>query len=94
MSKFKAFAYDNWNFTEMPKVVSETLENISGKGEKAVHQHFLLFPQCFPKFSFSGLLKLGIVGKLVKLVMFLLGCCVTIADFQWCYSKTMCCKAV
>ena len=28
-------------------------ENIVGKGENAGHQHFLLFPQCFQKASFS-----------------------------------------
>ena len=28
-----------------------TIENIVGKGENAGYQHFLLFPQCFQKFS-------------------------------------------
>ena len=37
------------------------VENIVGKGENAGHQHFLLFPQCFQKVYFSGLLKVGIV---------------------------------
>ena len=26
-------------------------ENVVGKGENAGYQHFLLFPQCFPKAS-------------------------------------------
>ena len=30
------------------------MENIEGKGENAAFQHFLLFPQCFQKASFSG----------------------------------------
>ena len=39
----------------------EWLENIVGKGENAGYQHFLLFPQYFPKASHSGLLKVEIV---------------------------------
>ena len=30
------------------------VENIVGKGENAVYQHFLLFPQCFQRPSVSG----------------------------------------
>ena len=30
-------------------------ENIVGKGENAGYQHFLLYPQCFQKTSYSGL---------------------------------------
>ena len=41
--------------------VFERVENIAGKGENAVFQYFLLFPQCFLKLSFSGLLKVEIV---------------------------------
>ena len=37
------------------------IENIVGKGENADNQHFLFFPQCFQKDSFSGSLKLGTV---------------------------------
>ena len=36
-------------------------ENIVGKGENAGHQHFLLFPQCFPKPSCLGSLKVRIM---------------------------------
>ena len=39
------------------------VENIVGQGENAGYQHFLLFPQCFQKPSFSGLLKSGLYGK-------------------------------
>ena len=37
------------------------MENNVGKGENAGYQHFLFFPQCFQKASFSRLLKGGIV---------------------------------
>ena len=33
----------------------ERIENIVEKGENAGNQHFLLFPQCFLKLSFSRL---------------------------------------
>ena len=38
-------------------------KNIEGKGENASYQHFLLFPQCFPKASYSGSLKVVMCGK-------------------------------
>ena len=37
------------------------VENIEGKGENAGYQHFLLFPQCFPKASCQRSLKPDIV---------------------------------
>ena len=37
------------------------VENTVVKGENAGYQNFLLYPQCFQKASFSGLLKVGIV---------------------------------
>ena len=36
-------------------------ENTVEKGENADYQHFLLFPQCFPKPTSLGSLKVGIV---------------------------------
>ena len=56
-SKFKAFVDDNINVTEKLKLVSGQVENIMGKGENAGYQHFLLFPQCFQKYSFSEVVK-------------------------------------
>ena len=50
--------------------VFDRVENIVGKGENAGYQHFILFPQCFSKPSFSGLLKL--YGIMLRL---LLSCC-------------------
>ena len=41
----------------------DRVENIVGKGENAGDQHFLLFPQCFQKASFSRSLKVGLCGK-------------------------------
>ena len=33
------------------------MENIVGKGENAGYQHFLLFPRCFQKVSYTGIVK-------------------------------------
>ena len=41
----------------------DSVENTVGKGENAGDQHFLLFPQCFPKPSSLGSLKVGMCGK-------------------------------
>ena len=48
-------------FAKMIISLSYRVENIEGKGENAGYQHFLLFPKCFQKPSFSGSLKVGIV---------------------------------
>ena len=48
--------------------VLDRVENIMGKRENAGYWHFLNFAQCSQKASFSGLLKVGIVWKRVKLV--------------------------
>ena len=47
------FSYDN-------------LENIVEKGENAGYQHFLLFPQCFQKVSYTRSLKVGNEWQNVK----------------------------
>ena len=60
-SKLKAFADDKINVTEKLKVLLERVENIVGKGENAGYQHFLLFPQCFQKDSYTGSFKVGVV---------------------------------
>ena len=46
--------------------VFDQVENIVGKGENAGFQHFLLFPQCFQKATFSLFLKVGIVWQNVN----------------------------
>ena len=53
-SKMKDFADDKMNVTQKLNFVLGRVENIVGKGENAGYQHFLLFPQCFQKLSFSG----------------------------------------
>ena len=58
--KLKALADDKIDVTEMMMSLSDRVENIVGKEENAGYQHFLLFPQCFLKPSFSRSLKVGI----------------------------------
>ena len=65
-SIFKALADDKINVTQNLKFVLGKVENILGKGENAGQKHFLLFPKCFQKPPFSGLLKVGIVWLRVK----------------------------
>ena len=60
-SKLKAGADDNFNMAEIFLLFSDRVKNTVGKGENADYLHFLLFPQCFPKPSLLGLLKVGIV---------------------------------
>ena len=60
-SKFKVFADDKINVNQKLKFTMGRVEHIAGKGENAGYQHFLLFPQCFQKASFSWSLKVGIV---------------------------------
>ena len=50
-TKSKAFADNKINVAQMMISVFDKVENIVGKGENAGYQHFLLFPQCFPKAS-------------------------------------------
>ena len=61
MTKLKAFADDKLKLAKMKIFLSDRAENTVGKGENAGYQHFLLFPQCFPKSYSLGSLKVGIV---------------------------------
>ena len=56
-SKLKACADDKINVACLIISVFDRVENIVGKGENAGNQHFLLFPKCVQKSSFSGALK-------------------------------------
>ena len=58
-SKLKAFADDKINVTKKLKFALGRVENIVGKGKNAGYQHFLFFPQCFQKATFSGALKVN-----------------------------------
>ena len=60
-SKLKAFAEDKRDDVKLMISVLDRVENTVGKGENAGYQHFLLFPQCFPKPSSLGFFKVGIV---------------------------------
>ena len=51
----KASADEKLKVVLMMKVVSDSIENIVGKGENACYQHFLLFPQCSPSGKKPGL---------------------------------------
>ena len=62
LSKLKAFGDDKINVTEKLKFIFARVEITVGKRENDVNQHFLVFPR-FSKPSFSGSLKVGIVGK-------------------------------
>ena len=57
VTKLKAFADNKINGTKEKKFVLERDQNIVGKG----YQHFSPFPQCFPKPSSLGSLKVGMV---------------------------------
>ena len=63
-SKLKALADNKLNATKELKFVLGREENILGKGENAGYQHFLLFPQCFQKSSFTEVS--GLCGKGLK----------------------------
>ena len=60
VTKLKAFADDKLNDAKMISLF-DRVENTVGKGENAGYQHFLLFPQCFPKPSSLESLKVSIV---------------------------------
>ena len=63
LSELKAFADDKLKVIQMAKLVLDKIENIVGKEENAGYQHFLLFPQCFPKTLSLGSFKVWIGGK-------------------------------
>ena len=66
LSKFKAFADDNSNMTKTGKFECDTVEHNMRKVENADFIHFLLFSQCFQKFSFYGSLKVGTIwGRVI-----------------------------
>ena len=57
VTKLKAFADDKLNVAKIMIFLFDRAENTVGKGENASYQHFLLFPQCFPKLSCLGVVK-------------------------------------
>ena len=65
-SKLKEFADDNFRFDRKGRKLSKWVENNVGKGEIALYEQFLLFPQCFQKACFPGVSK-GAVWEWVNL---------------------------
>ena len=65
-SKLKEFADDNFKVDKNGRKLSKRVENTVGKGEIARYAQFLLFPQCFQKACFPGVLKGVIVWEWVK----------------------------
>ena len=63
MTKLKAFADYKLTVAKMTISLSDRVENAGRKEENAGYQHFLLFPQCFPKPSSSGAIKSELFGK-------------------------------
>ena len=61
MAKLKAFADDIEHITQVMIFIFDMVENIVGKGETAVYQHFFPFLQCFQKAFLSRSVKVGIV---------------------------------
>ena len=70
-SEFKAFADDKIILTQKSKFVLGRVEKLMGKGGNGGYQHFLLFRQCFQKFSCPEVLKVGIVLQRVNKQQFL-----------------------
>ena len=60
VAKLKAFADNKLRVSKLTISLFDSVENTVGKGENAGLQHFLLFPQCIPKPSSLGSLKVGI----------------------------------
>ena len=61
MTKLKAFADNKLNVAKINISLCDRVENTVGKEENAGYQHFLLFPQCLPRPSSLGSLKVRIV---------------------------------
>ena len=61
ITKLKAFADNKVNIAKMTISLFDRVENTVGKGENAGNQHFLHFPQGFPKPFSIGSLNVRIV---------------------------------
>ena len=61
-TKLKAFRDDKFNIAKMTIFLVDRVGGTVGKGENAGHQHFVLFPQFFPKRS--SLVSLKDLSKL------------------------------
>ena len=66
LSQLKAISDDKVNLTQNLKCVCGRVENIVKKRENAGYRHFLLFPQSFQKFPFSGSFESAILWEKVN----------------------------
>ena len=64
VTELKEFADDKLNIAEMMISLFDRAENTVGKGENSGNQHFLLFPQFFPKPSSLGSLNYWLLAVL------------------------------
>ena len=55
--KLRAVTDHNIDLPQIMKTAGQRQENIVGKGKNPGNQHFLLFPQCLQKHSFSRVVK-------------------------------------
>ena len=60
--QIESICRDTFIVAQMVKYFCSGIESIVRKGENTGNQYFLLFPQCFHKHSFSGLLEVGCKG--------------------------------
>ena len=63
LSKLKALADGKIDVAQKLKSVYERVENTVGIGQKAGYQHCVLFPQCFQKSFFLGVVSWDCVVK-------------------------------
>ena len=61
MTESKVFADNKLNIDKMQISLLHRVGNTEEKGENAGYQHFLLFPQCFPRPSSLGSLTVWTV---------------------------------
>ena len=59
----KEFADDNFKFDENGRKLSKQVEDTVGKGEIALYEQFLLFPQCFKRLVSQGCQKVPLCGN-------------------------------
>ena len=64
---FKAFEDVKLNVARMRVSLFDRVKSIVRKGENRGYKHLFLFPQCFPKFSSLGSLKVGNLWYTVNL---------------------------
>ena len=74
VTKKKAFAHNKIKVAKMRISLYDRVENTVGKGENAGNQHFLLFPQCFPKLACGNEFKALLIHSVQMIKTFLFHC--------------------